>query len=144
MVAAPVLPAPLVPPNTLQWLALTLTEGLGPTRSKRLVEHFGGVAGIFRASLTELEATGLRATSAQSIFTGKSLDLAQQEMVKVADSKAEIVTLDDPRYPQRLKEVYDPPFSYMCADRWNSSPRRGLRSWVHATQLRTAWVWRSG
>jgi len=109
MVAAPVLPAPLVPPNTLQWLALTLTEGLGPTRSKRLVEHFGGVAGIFRASLTELEATGLRATSAQSIFTGKSLDLAQQEMVKVAESKADIVALDDPRYPRTLKEIYDPP-----------------------------------
>ena len=109
MVAAPVLSAPVVPPNTLQWLALTLTEGLGPTRSKHLVEHFGGVAGIFRASLTELEAAGLRAASAQSLFTGKSLDLAQQEMVKVAETKADIVTLDDPRYPQRLKEIYDPP-----------------------------------
>src|SRR5450432_687986 len=109
MVAVPVLPAPPVPPSTLQWLALTLTEGLGPTRSKRLVEHFGGVAGIFRASLTELEAAGLRAASAQSIFTGKSLDLADQEMVKASDSKADIVALDDPRYPRRLKEIYDPP-----------------------------------
>ncbi len=109
MVAAPVFPAPVVPPSLLQWLALTLTEGLGPTRSRRLVEHFGGVEGVFRASLTELEASGLRAVSAQAIFTGKSLDLAQQEMVKVAESKAHIVALDDPRYPQRLKEIYDPP-----------------------------------
>jgi DNA processing protein len=73
------------------------------------MEHFGGVAGIFRASLTELEATGLHAASAQSIFTGKSLDLAQQEMVKANDSKADVVTLDDPRYPSRLREIYDPP-----------------------------------
>lgn len=109
MVAAPMLAAPAIPPNTLQWLALTLTEGLGPTRSKRLVEHFGGVAGIFRASLTELEAAGLRAASAQAIFTGKALDLAQQELVKVTDSKAFVIALDDPRYPQRLKEIYDPP-----------------------------------
>jgi DNA processing protein len=109
MAASPVIPAPVVPPNTLQWLALTVTEGLGPTRSKRLVEHFGGVAGVFRASLTELEAAGLRAAPAQSIFTGKSLDLAQQEMVKAADAKADVVTLDDLRYPQRLKEIYDPP-----------------------------------
>ncbi len=107
MAAVPVLPAPVTSPNTLQWLALT--EGLGPTRSKRLVEHFGGVAGIFRASLTELEAAGLRSVSAQSIFTGKSFDLAQQEMVKVAESKAEIIALDDPRYPATLKEIYDPP-----------------------------------
>ena len=109
MVASPMISAPLVPPNTLQWLGLTLTEGLGPTRSRRLVEHFGGVAGIFRASLTELEAAGLRAASAQSIFTGKSLDLAQQEMVKVAEARVEIIALDDPRYPPVLKEIYDPP-----------------------------------
>jgi DNA processing protein len=109
MAALPMLPAPVVPPNTLQWLALTVTEGLGPTRSKRLVEHFGGVAGIFHASLTELEAAGLRAASAQSIFTGKSLDLAQQEMVKVSESRVDIIALDDPRYPQTLKEIYDPP-----------------------------------
>ena len=109
------LPLPLAPvsSNTLQWLGLTLTEGLGPTRSRRLVEHFGGVTGVFRASLTELEAAGLRAVSAQSIFTGKSLDLAQQEMAKVADAKldggAEVIGLDDPRYPPSLKQIYDPP-----------------------------------
>ena len=42
--------------QAMQWLALTLTPGLGPTRSRRLVELFGGVQGIFKASLTELEA----------------------------------------------------------------------------------------
>ena len=116
MVAAPVLPAPRVPPNTLQWLALTLTEGLGPTRSKRLVEHFGGVAGIFRASLTELEAAGLRTTSAQSIFIGESLDLAQQEMVKVADSKADVVTLDDPATPKDFERFTTRHWFYKFAD----------------------------
>jgi hypothetical protein len=38
----------------LQWLALALTPRLGPTM-RRLVEHFGGVQNIFKASLTELE-----------------------------------------------------------------------------------------
>jgi len=42
--------------STLQWLALTLTPGLGPTRSRRLVEYMGSIAAVFRASLTELEA----------------------------------------------------------------------------------------
>ena len=67
------------------------------------------MAGIFQASLTELEASGLRSVSAQSIFTGKSFDLAQQEVVKVAEAKADIIALDDPRYPATLKEIYDPP-----------------------------------
>jgi hypothetical protein len=42
----------------LQWLALALIPRLGPTRTRRLIEHFGGVQNIFKASLTELEATG--------------------------------------------------------------------------------------
>jgi DNA processing protein len=50
--------------DTLQWLALSLTPGLGPTRARRLVEHMGNVAAVFRASLTELEATGVLAVSA--------------------------------------------------------------------------------
>ena len=50
----------------LLWLALSLTEGLGPKRGRSLVEHLGGVQNVFKASLTELEAAGIRAVSAQS------------------------------------------------------------------------------
>jgi DNA processing protein len=91
------------------WLALSLTQGLGPTRIKKLVEHFGRPDRVLQASLTELEATGMLAVSAQSIATGKSLDLAQQECAKASDAGARIVALSDPEYPARLKEIYDPP-----------------------------------
>jgi DNA processing protein len=67
------------------------------------------VAAIFRASLTELEATGLLAVSAQSLGTGKSLELAQEELGKARAAGVQIVTLDDPEYPQHLKQIYDPP-----------------------------------
>jgi len=95
--------------STLRWLALTLTPGLGPTRSRKLVDYFSGVERIFRASLTELEAAGVLAESAQSIFTGKSLELAQQELARVNEARIRIVPLDDPAYPVQLKEIYDPP-----------------------------------
>ncbi len=91
------------------WLALALTPGLGPTRIKKLIEHFGAADRVFQASLTELEATGMRAVSAQSIATGKSLELAQQECVKAAEAGAKIISFSDPEYPSRLKEIYDPP-----------------------------------
>jgi len=91
------------------WLALALTQGLGPTRIKKLIEHFGTAERVFHASLTELEATGMRAVSAQSIATGKSLELAQQECVKATEASAKIISLSDPEYPSRLKEIYDPP-----------------------------------
>ena len=91
------------------WLALALTQGLGPTRIRKLVEHFGSAERVFQASLTELEATGMPVVSAQSLATGKSLELAQQECAKAAECGAKIIALDDPSYPARLKEIYDPP-----------------------------------
>ena len=96
-------------PEAICWLALALTQGLGPTRIKKLVEHFGRPDRVLQASLTELEATGMLAVSAQSIATGKSLDLAQQECWKASEAGARIVALSDPEYPARLKEIYDPP-----------------------------------
>jgi DNA processing protein len=93
----------------LQWLALVLTQGLGGTRVRRLVEHFGNVAAVFRASLTELEATGMLAVSAQSLATGKSLEQAQEEWSRAVATGAKILTLDDASYPAQLRQIYDPP-----------------------------------
>lgn len=96
-------------PNQMVWLALTLTPGLGATRAKRLVEFFGGVDKIFQASLTELEAAGLPASAAQSIATGRSIELAQEESAKAGAAEIACITLDDPGYPARLRQIYDPP-----------------------------------
>ncbi len=93
----------------IYWLALSLTEGLGVTRIRKLIEHLGSPENVFRATLTELEATGMRAVSAQSIATGKSMELAQQELEKAREARARIISLSDPEYPARLKEIYDPP-----------------------------------
>src|SRR2546423_12933161 len=92
-----------------KWIALGLTPGLGPTRSRRLVDHFGGVENVFRASLTELEAGGLQAISAQSIGTGKSMEMAQEEMIRATSAGAPIITLDEPEYSPVLKPSYHPP-----------------------------------
>src|ERR1035438_1736028 len=91
------------------WLALALTQGLGPARIKKLIEHFGSAENVFLATLTELEAMGMQAVSAQSLATGKSLELAQQECMKAIEAGARIVCMSDPEYPSRLKEIYDPP-----------------------------------
>jgi DNA processing protein len=104
--------------QALHWMALALTPGLGPTRSRRLVEHLGNVAAVFHASLTELEAAGLLAVSAQALGTGKSIELAQEELAKAAAAGVQVLSLDDGTYPQRLKEIYDPPLVlYVRGDR---------------------------
>jgi DNA processing protein len=92
-----------------EWLALSLTPQVGPTRCKRLISYFGNVENIFRASLTELEAAGLPAVAAQSIALGQSLKLAEEELEKAAKASAVVITPSSPEYPTRLKHIYDPP-----------------------------------
>ena len=130
--------------QTLQRLALGLPPGLGLSRARRLVEHFGSVTAVFRASLTELEAKGLLAVSAQSLGTGKSLELAQEELANTAALGVVIVSLDDPAYPVRLKEIYDSALGALRARERRSTLATGIA--VVGTRLPTPTVraWRSG
>ena len=93
----------------MEWVALTLTPGLGPTTARKLVEHFGSAEAVLQASLTELEGAGIQAVSAQSLATGKSAELAREELARARDSGISVLSMDDPLYPRRLKEIYDPP-----------------------------------
>jgi len=96
-------------PSTIRWLALSVTPGLGPTKARKLIERFGNIEAIFQASLTELEAAGLQAVSAQSLGTGRSLELAGDELARASAAGVSLVSLNSPGYPGELKQIYDPP-----------------------------------
>ncbi|HZY63251.1 MAG TPA: DNA-processing protein DprA [Edaphobacter sp.] len=93
----------------LAWMALTLTPGMGPTRIAKAVRALGAAERLFAASLTELEAAGMPAASAQFIFNGRAREAAEDEMKRVMDAGGSIVTQEDEAYPERLREIYDPP-----------------------------------
>ena len=112
--------------HILEWLALALTPGLGPTKARKLVEHFGTPAAVFRASLTELEGTGIQAVSAQSLATGKSAELAREEISRAVAAGMTVISKDDPSYPPRLKEIYDPPLTLYVRDNPDVLTKPGL------------------
>ena len=97
------------PARALEWLALSLTAGLGPTKARKLAEHFGSPEAVFRASLTELEGTGIQAVSAQSLATGKSMEHSREELARASDAGVTVLSVADAAYPPRRKEIYDPP-----------------------------------
>lgn len=113
--------------SQISWLALTLTPGLGPTRARRLVDFFGSIEAVFNASLTELEAAGLPVGAAQSLGTGKSVELAHDEIAKATAAGIACVTLDDAAYPSRLREIYDTPLVLYVRGNVLRSRNRGLR-----------------
>jgi DNA processing protein len=94
----------------LYWLALHLVPGLGTRNALKLIRHFGDPQRIFHASLTELKACAeLPLAVAESIHSGITFEDASAEANKAKAIQAEIIPFPDPRYPQRLKEIFDPP-----------------------------------
>ena len=105
-----VLPAALpLDENRLAWLALTLAPGLGPKRIVDAVRELDAPSQVFGLPLTALEGLRFPAEAAQFIFDGKARAAAEEEWSKVAAQGATLVTFGCPEYPERLKEIYDPP-----------------------------------
>jgi DNA processing protein len=93
----------------LGWLALALTPGLGARMAGKLLGEFGSPDAIFNASLTTLEARRLPAAVAQAIHSKRPLSDAAKELAQVQAAGCRLLTWDQPEYPSRLRETYDPP-----------------------------------
>jgi DNA processing protein len=95
----------------LHWLALKMVPGLGARTAAKLLERFRSPAAIFRASRSELEASGVGGGVAQSIVSGCSFEEASLQHQRMREAGAELIVITDPRYPQLLREIFDPPFA---------------------------------
>lgn len=95
----------------LHWLALLLIPGLGPRRGLQLIERLRSIRAVFRASRSELEGHGLPGALAQSIASGCTFESAAAQQERLLRGSADLVTIQDPRYPALLKEIYDPPLA---------------------------------
>jgi DNA processing protein len=91
------------------WLALALTPGLGARTAGKLLREFGSPDAIFSASLTALEGQRLPAAVAQALHSRRPLSDAAKELAQVQAVGCRLLTWDEPEYPARLREIYDPP-----------------------------------
>jgi DNA processing protein len=95
--------------DRLGWLAMTLSPGLGPKRIVDAVREIGSAGTVFTLPLTALEALRFPAGAAQFLFDGKARAAAEAEWARVAAQRANLVTYGCESYPERLREIYDPP-----------------------------------
>jgi DNA processing protein len=97
------------PDDYVGWLALALTPGLGARTAGKLLREFGSPDAIFDASLTSLEGQRLPAAVAQAIHSRQPLSAAAKELAQTQAMGCRLLTWDEPEYPLRLREIYDPP-----------------------------------
>ncbi len=95
--------------ETLHWLALRMVPGVGPVGTLRLLERLKSPQAIFRASASELEAAGISPAQARNIASGCSFEDALNQQESMLSAGAQLISIQDARYPQRLREIFDPP-----------------------------------
>src|SRR5580658_9274191 len=97
------------PDQYLGWLAHALTPGLAARMAGKLLGAMGSPEVIFNASLTELESHRLPAAVAQMIHTCQPMSAAAKELAQAQAAGTRLLTWDQPEFPERLREIYDPP-----------------------------------
>jgi DNA processing protein len=95
--------------DRLAWLALVLAPGLGPKRIVDAMRELDTPSQLFSLPLTSLEGLKFPAEAAQFIFDGRARSAAEQEWSRIAEQGATILTFSCTGYPERLREIYDPP-----------------------------------
>jgi DNA processing protein len=91
------------------WLALALTPGVGPRTALTLVERLGSPVAVLGASAAALEAAGAAKGVAGAL--GGAAGRAQAEAAKIVAVGASLVTWADASYPDRLRQIPDPPLT---------------------------------
>lgn len=95
------------------WLALTLVPGVGTALFVRLLARFETPARVLRAAEAELaEVVGPK--RARAIRAYRDLCDVEGQERRIAQYGAHLLTMDDPAYPARLAEIYDPPLALFC------------------------------
>jgi len=91
------------------WLWLSACPGIGLARKKNLLEYFGSPENIHAAGNDDyLDIEGIKSSDILNL-TNKDLSNANEIISSCAKAGCRIVTFGDSDYPERLRNIYDPP-----------------------------------
>ena len=96
--------------RTEAWIALNMIAHVGPVRVRKLLERFGEPQHVLQANRSELERVdNLPRNTIEALLNWENeLDLTN-ELDRVREFGASVITQDDPIYSPLLREIYDPP-----------------------------------
>ncbi|WP_175673082.1 DNA-processing protein DprA [Burkholderia ambifaria] len=121
-------PQALTPSALRAWLQLTHAPGLPPAVLHALLDAFGSPAALLRASDQAISAAS-SAAAARAVRASERHDLDARTDAALAWLDAPgnaIVTLNDPVYPPRLRDLHDPPPLLYVKGRLDLLHARGL------------------
>ena len=91
------------------WIGFNLIKGIGAVRMQGLIAYFGDLESAWRASPVDLAGAGLGLKVIERVMSAReSVDL-DKVWEKIEKQGIKILTWQDEAYPQRLKEIDQPP-----------------------------------
>lgn len=91
------------------WLALARAPGLGPIHIRRLLDAGLSPAALVSAPHAQLRAWGLPEPACRGLRNPDRADIERDLEWAARTADGHILTLQDCRYPPRLREIPDPP-----------------------------------
>lgn len=91
------------------WLGFSLIPGIGPVRVRRLLDYFGDLEAAWSAPPIELARAGLDGRAVDALASRRGRIDLDAERAKLDARGVALVPLDDPAYPERLRQIYGPP-----------------------------------
>ena len=115
------------------FIALNMVPHLGPVRLRRLLEIFGSPDRVLTAGRNELQGVeGLNPALVDSLVSWESVVDLKQELARIQEFGATILTLDDAEYPPCcVRSTIRPRFSTLGSARGERSTRNWSR-WFQA------------
>lgn len=95
--------------STCDWIALTFVKGIGSRTAAFLIDRFGSPTACFAASASALESAGLKRETISAMKSAGPREQASRQLEELDKLGAEVLTLAGERYPDLLRETYDPP-----------------------------------
>jgi DNA processing protein len=94
----------------LEWIALNSVTGLGPVRIKRLIDHYGSAAEVFKRPASELARSGIIPEMCIAGLADRALFIeAEKQRAWAEKAGVAVLTLASENYPPYLKEIFAPP-----------------------------------
>ena len=91
------------------WVWLTTLEGLRPISVTRLLEIFGGPMEAYFAPHGGYDAVPDLTDKEKELLQSKDMERTESILEKCQRKNIQIITIQDAAYPERLRQIADPP-----------------------------------
>ncbi len=95
--------------DNVYWIALAMTNGIGPRTFAALVQAFGSPSAVFKASEEELAQVARITPEIASQLRGTDIDRIESELYALREENISVLTLEDEDYPVNLAQIPDAP-----------------------------------